>query len=126
MDRLLKEALLARKNAYAPYSNFLVGAAAETECGHIYRGCNIENASFGATVCAERTAIFQAVANGARKIRRIAVAAEGDLTPPCGICLQVMREFGVKTIVLINLKEQWQSYTLEELLPVSFGSDNLG
>ncbi len=126
MERLQKEALKAREKAYAPYSNFLVGAALETESGCIYTGCNIENASFGATVCAERVAIFKAVADGQTRFNKIAIAASGELTPPCGICLQVMREFNIKTIILINQKKQWRSYTLKELLPVSFGPHNLG
>ncbi len=125
MERLQTEALKAREKAYAPYSNFMVGAALETESGLIYTGCNIENASLGATVCAERVAIFKAIADGQTKLKRIAIAALGELTPPCGICLQVLREFNVQTIILLNLKKQWRSYTLWELLPVSFGPQNL-
>lgn len=125
LDKLLVKALAAREKAYAPYSKFKVGAALETISGTIYTGCNVENASYGATVCAERIAVFNAIQNGEREFLRLAVAADGELTPPCGICLQVLREFNVQTIILINLKKQWRSYTLKELLPISFGPENL-
>lgn len=125
MQKLLNEALQARKKAYAPYSGFFVGAAVQTKNGNIYTGCNIENASYGATVCAERVAIFQAIAQGETELEKIAVAEAGDITPPCGLCLQVMREFGIKTVYLINTANKWRSYTLTELLPISFGPHNL-
>ncbi|HOJ46799.1 MAG TPA: cytidine deaminase, partial [Bacillota bacterium] len=115
----------ARENAYAPYSGFKVGAALLARDGSIYTGCNVENASYGLTVCAERNAVFSGVASGAINFEKIVVAADGDLTPPCGMCLQVLREFGVKTVVLVNLERKWRSYTLDELLPVSFGPENL-
>ena len=125
MDALLDAALKARENAYAPYSGFKVGAALLARDGSIYTGCNVENASYGLTVCAERNAVFSGVASGAINFEKIVVAAAGDLTPPCGMCLQVLREFGVKTVVLVNLERKWRSYTLDELLPVSFGPENL-
>ncbi|HOL14332.1 MAG: cytidine deaminase [Bacillota bacterium] len=125
MDALLDAALKARENAYAPYSGFKVGAALLARDGSIYTGCNVENASYGLTVCAERNAVFSGVASGAINFEKIVVAADGDLTPPCGMCLQVLREFGVKTVVLVNLERKWRSYTLDELLPVSFGPENL-
>ncbi|MDD2430423.1 MAG: cytidine deaminase [Firmicutes bacterium] len=125
MDKLLEEALKARENAYAPYSSFKVGAALLAKDGSIYTGCNVENASYGATICAERNAIFSAVSSGNIRFEKIAIATDGRLTPPCGICLQVIREFNIKNITLVNLERKWRSYTLDELLPVSFGPENL-
>lgn len=87
MDSLLQAALDAREHAHAPFSKFRVGAALEDEAGGIFTGCNIENATYGLTVCAERVAVFKAISEGARKFRRVAVAADADeLTPPCGAC----------------------------------------
>ena len=125
-------AMEARKAAYAPYSSYQVGAALVTEDGSVYTGCNIENASYGATNCAERTAIFKAVSEGHRKIKMIAIAGgSGDKTNfafPCGICRQVMREFsepGELKIVVGDGSGELRVHTLEELLPESFGPDNL-
>jgi len=120
--RLLDQAFEARRHAYAPYSKFLVGAALLTDDGTIVQGCNVENASYGATNCAERTAIFSAVAAGHRKFSAIAIV--GDLeTPitPCGICRQVLSEFG-KDIVVIgsNLKRDTMVTTVGALLPGAF------
>lgn len=130
---LIKAALAARENAYAPYSNYLVGAAVETADGRLFTGCNIENASYGATNCAERTAIFKAVSEGARELTAIAIAGGNrggapDYAFPCGICRQVMREFGnpEKMLVIVAKDENdYRSYLLKELLPESFGPDNL-
>ncbi len=118
---LLNAAFEARLKAYAPYSKFLVGAAVLAKSGKIYIGCNIENASYGLTVCAERNALFAAVGAGEREF--VALCVVGD-TPkpisPCGACRQVMAEFKVPCIILANLKGEVKEYTLEELLPYGF------
>src|SRR5258708_33332622 len=94
MNALLEAALAARQHAHAPFSKFLVGAALEDSTGRIHTGCNIENATYGLTICAERVAVFKAISEGARQFRRIAVAADADtLTPPCGACRQILWEF---------------------------------
>ena len=120
-QKLLQAALSARERAYAPYSKFLVGAAVLATSGKIYTGCNIENASYGLTVCAERNALFAAVGAGEREFTVLCVV--GD-TPapisPCGACRQVMAEFKVPRVILANLKGDVKEYTLEELLPYSF------
>lgn len=122
MDKeLLQAALDARLKAYAPYSKFLVGAAVRAESGKIYTGCNIENASYGLTVCAERNALFNAVGAGERKF--VALCVVGDTEEPispCGACRQVMAEFKVPCIILANLNGKIVEYTLDELLPLSF------
>lgn len=130
---LIQAAIEARKLAYAPYSRYLVGAALLTSDGEVYQGCNIENASYGATNCAERTAFFKAVSQGRRDFQAIAIvggskaAPQDDCFPemayPCGICRQVMREFcGPDFCVLVGRStEDFEEYTLEELLPRSFG-----
>ena len=119
----LKAAALAvQAQAYVPYSNYHVGAALLTESGEIVTGCNVENATFGATCCAERTAVFSAVAAGHRRFRAVAVVTKGD-TPgtPCGICRQVLAEFGNDLEVLCFTPEgAEQSYLLSELLPHAF------
>ena len=127
---LIEEAKKARKRAYAPYSEFLVGAALLCADGMIYTGCNIENASYGACNCAERTAIFKAVSEGAGEFKAIAIVGgkQGeaiDFCPPCGICRQVMTEFcdlDHFKIVLSNGDEE-RIYSLREMIPYSF--DNL-
>ncbi|AKL95785.1 cytidine deaminase Cdd [Clostridium aceticum] len=124
---LVKEALEAQKYAYAPYSHFPVGAAVLTKSGRIYRGCNIECASYGGTNCAERTAIFKAVSEGERDIEAIAVVGAADeYTFPCGICRQVIVEYG-KDIKLIigKTEEDYKVFTIEELLPNSFSPEDL-
>lgn len=130
---LIQAAIEARKQAYAPYSKYLVGAALLADDGEVYQGCNIENASYGATNCAERTAFFKAVSQGKRSFCAIAIVGgpmelgQGDIFPdmayPCGICRQVMREFGRPDfrILVGRSTEDFQEYTLEELLPESFG-----
>ena len=131
---LLDEARKARERAYAPYSNFLVGAALLTSSGKIYHGCNIENAAYTPSNCAERTAFFRAIYDGERDFVKIAIVGsprdiEPDLlTAPCGVCRQVMMEFCNPDTFLVILaidKEQYQVYTLRELLPMGFGPDNL-
>lgn len=115
---LAKEAL---NNAYAPYSGYYVGAALLTKEGRIYSGCNIENASYGATNCAERTAIFKAVSEGVREFEKIAVAAkDGSCAYPCGICLQVMHEFSKDMKVVLEKQGEIVEYELRELLPAGF------
>ena len=122
MDKeLLEAALAARERAYAPYSKFLVGAAVRAESGKIYTGCNIENASYGLTVCAERNALFSAVGAGERKFTALCVVGDTEEPiSPCGACPQVMAEFKVPCIILANLKGDVKEYTLEELLPYGF------
>ncbi len=119
---LLDAALKARDHAHAPYSKFHVGAALEDTDGRIHTGCNVENASYGLTNCAERTAAFKAVSEGARKFRRIAVAADtSPLTPPCGACRQVLWEIcGDIEIILVNLKGESESLRLQDLFPRPF------
>ena len=125
---LLEKAYEGRKNAYAPYSKFKVGAAVLMENGKIYTGCNIENASYGATNCAERTAIFKAISEGNRKIRAIAiVGADDEYTYPCGICRQVIAEFADKNTEIILGKKSLEYIvkTLAEILPGAFTKEAL-
>ena len=133
-DQVLQEqAVRARRNSYAPYSNFAVGAALLAADGSVHTGCNIENASYGACNCAERTAIFKAISEGHTRIVRIAVAGgkEGEdpseYTYPCGICRQVLFEFGgekTEVIPVISEKKALKT-TMGELLPDAFGPDDL-
>jgi cytidine deaminase len=104
MDKLLAAALDARQYAHAPYSNFKVGAALEDSNGRIHTGCNVENSTYGLTLCAERVAVFKAISEGVREFRRIAVAADTEtLTPPCGACRQILWEFcGDIEVTLVN------------------------
>lgn len=127
MDALLEAALRARENAHAPFSGFKVGAAIEDESGRIYTGCNVENATYGLTVCAERVAVFKAISEGARKFRRIAVAADTDvLTPPCGACRQILWEFcGDAELVLVNPRGKTECFRLKELFPRPFDASFL-
>lgn len=130
---LFQAAIKAREKAYAPYSGFLVGAAVETGDGKVVLGCNIENASYPAGICAERTAIFKAISEGATEIVRIAVVggkegSESLMAAPCGICRQVMMEFaapGTFRIILGEDEEHLSEYTLKELLPLGFGPKDL-
>jgi len=121
-DALISAALAVRENAFAPFSKFKVGAAIEDAEGRIHTGCNVENATYGLTVCAERVAVFKAISEGARKFRRVAVAADTEtLTPPCGACRQILWEFcGDVEIVLVNLRGKTESYRLGELFPRPF------
>ncbi|MCK9443117.1 MAG: cytidine deaminase [Tissierellaceae bacterium] len=123
---LIIRALEAKENAYVPYSKFKVGAAVLTEDHSIYTGCNIEIASYSPTICAERTAIFKAVSEGHRKIKAVAVVGDGDLTHPCGVCRQVIREFGKDAVIIVaNSETDYKVYTLDDLLPHSFGPEDL-
>lgn len=128
MDPLTAAALEARQRARAPFSGFAVGAALEEEDGRIFTGCNVESASYGLTMCAERVAAFRAVAEGGRRFRRIVVAADSEpLTPPCGACRQVLWELcGDVEIVLVNLKGARESVRLSSLLPRPFDATFLG
>lgn len=120
-DELIQIAKEAANQAYAPYSDFCVGAALLTEDGQVFKGCNIENASYGATNCAERTAIFKAVSEGYRSFTRIAVVArDGSTAYPCGICLQVMQEFMPNGTVVLEKENKIISFSLKELLPNGF------
>ncbi len=129
---LCQKAIDMRSDSYAPYSDFLVGSALLTEDGHIYTGCNIENSAFGPSICAERTAIFKAVSEGHKDFAAIAIAGgkrDGELQycAPCGVCRQVMREFCKPSfkIYLAKSADDYREYTLGELLPESFGPENL-
>lgn len=125
---LYKIALKAKEMAYAPYSNFKVGAAVLTEDGTVYFGSNIENASYGAAVCAERVAIFKAVSEGKKHIVKIAIASDNDgkdYTYPCGICRQVMSEFMKNAVVVVGNKDDIKEISLDELMPHSFTADDL-
>jgi cytidine deaminase len=121
-DALVSAALQARENAFAPYSKFKVGAALEDADGRIHTGCNIENATYGLTVCAERVAVLKAVSEGVRRFRRLAVAADTDaLTPPCGACRQILWEFcGDIEIVLSNPRGRSETCRLKDLFPRPF------
>jgi len=113
--------------AYVPYSGFRVGAALLTEDNKIYSGCNIEISSYSPTICAERTAIFKAVSEGHRKIKAIAVVGDSNYTFPCGVCRQVLREFGKNAnIIIANSLDDYKIFTLDEILPYSFGPEDLG
>ena len=121
-DALIAAALAARENAFAPYSKFRVGAAIEDSGGRIHTGCNVENSTYGLTVCAERVAVLKAISEGVRKFRRVAIAADTDrLTPPCGACRQILWEFcGDVEIVLVNLRGTTETHRLKDLFPKPF------
>jgi cytidine deaminase len=121
-DPLIAAATHARLNAHAPFSKFKVGAAIEDDKGHTFTGCNVENATYGLTVCAERVAIFKAISEGSRRFQRVAVVADTQtLTPPCGACRQILWEFcGDIEIVLANLTGQSETVRLATLFPRAF------
>ncbi len=127
MDPLAERALAAREHAHAPFSKFKVGAALEDAEGRVHTGCNVENATYGLTMCAERVAVFKAISEGARKFRRIAVAADSDaLTPPCGSCRQVLWEFcGDIEILLVNPRGKTETLRLRNLFPRPFDASFL-
>ena len=128
---LITHAIKARERAYAPYSKFRVGAALLGKSGKVYTGCNVENASYSATNCAERTAVFKAVSEGENEFTAIAiVGGSGDklssLCAPCGVCRQVLAEFCNEDFrVILGTEENFKSYLLSELLPYSFGKKDL-
>ena len=120
--KLVAAARRARRNAHAAFSGFKVGAALETADGTIVTGCNVENATYGLTLCAERVAMFKAISEGHRKFRRVAVVADTEApTPPCGACRQILWEFGGNLeVILGNLRRETGRHQLEDLLPVPF------
>lgn len=126
--KLIQEAMTIRNKAYVPYSEFPVGAALQTKSGKIYAGCNIENAAYPVSCCAERVAIFKATADGESEFTEMAVVADTKRpVPPCGSCRQVMSEFFDSTLIihLTNLHNETKSVTMEELLPFSFQPSDL-
>jgi cytidine deaminase len=126
-DSLIAAAKHARENAHAPFSNFKVGAGLRASSGKIYGGCNVENATYGLTVCAERIAIFKAISEGERKFDAIAVVTDTDsLTPPCGACRQLIWEFcGDVPVVMTNLQGKVEVVPMRELFPKPFDSSSL-
>ncbi len=123
-EELIAAAAEVRKRAYAPYSNFQVGAAVETDEGKIYTGCNVESASYGLTVCGERVAIWKGISCGETKFSRIAVVVDTEeLTPPCGVCRQIIWEFcGDVRVILANLRGRRETVQMSDLLPRAFDS----
>ena len=119
---LVEAAIAVRENAYAPFSSFKVGSAIEMEDGEVIDGCNVESASYGLTVCAERVAIWKAISQGKRKIKHIAVVADTEeLTPPCGVCRQIIWEFGGDIpVTMANLKGKTETVQMKDLLPRAF------
>ena len=132
-QQLIRMALAAREKAYAPYSDFMVGAALRAADGRIFTGCNVENAAFGSTICAERTALFKAVSEGEREFTAIAIVGSkvGEkntlVTGPCGVCRQALFEFGGPslTVIMAKSEDDYIVTTLGELLPYGFGPANL-
>lgn len=128
---LMKNACEARKNSYSPYSHFCVGAALLCKNGNVYTGCNVENAAYSATNCAERTAIFKAVSEGEREFEAIAIIGgkageDGGFCAPCGVCRQVIAEFCDKDFkIVLGTSDSVNVYTPDELLPLSFTKDSL-
>lgn len=126
IQKLIDRAIVARDKTYSPYSHFGVGAALLCEDGTNYEGCNIENASYGLTNCAERTAIFKAVSEGQTKFKALAVVADTEgPCAPCGACRQVISEFEIPRIIMANLRGDYTVVELEGLLPFRFGADNI-
>ncbi len=126
IQKLIDRAIVAREKTYSPYSHFGVGAVLLCEDGVIYEGCNIENASYGLTNCAERTAIFKAVSEGRTKFKALAVVADTEgPCAPCGACRQVMGEFNIPIIIMGNLKGDIEVVSTEALLPFSFSSTDV-
>ncbi len=130
-DELIKFALDAKKNTYSPYSNFPVGVALLTKEGKVYLGTNVENASYGATVCAERSAIFSAISNGVKKddFKKIAIVSNmDDFTYPCSLCRQVMTEFfdnDVEVLLVNDQKKEYLNLSIDELVPYKFTESEL-
>jgi cytidine deaminase len=128
LDRLVAAAAAVRLKAFAPFSHFLVGAALEAEDGTIVTGCNVESASYGLTICAERVAVFKGVSEGFHRFNRVAVVADTDTpTPPCGACRQILWEFAPDAEVLLaNLSGKVVRFTMRDLLPAAFDARQLG
>ena len=135
IEEMIHKAFEAREKAYTPYSGFMVGAALRTADGNIYTGCNVENAAYAPTNCAERTAFFKAVSEGERHFSAIAVVGgsagtkegEFEYVTPCGVCRQVMAEFCAEDFLIVTAKHagDYRSYSLKELLPEAFGPGDL-
>ncbi|KAF9301081.1 hypothetical protein BGZ74_007181 [Mortierella antarctica] len=127
IEALITEALQARENSYSPYSKFRVGAALRTVDGKVFQGCNVENASYGGAICAERTAFVKAVSEGHRRFVAIAVATDyNQFATPCGICRQFMNEFGKGLeIFFVNDDRTYKRAVLDDLLPYAFGPEDL-
>lgn len=124
--RLIRAARDVQERAYAPYSHFRVGAALLGEDGTVYTGCNVENASYGLTICAERNAIFHAVACGCRHFTALLITGDSkDLTAPCGACRQVMAEFSIPEIILARPDDSYETFTLQQLLPLTFDESSM-
>jgi cytidine deaminase len=126
-DDLIAAATVARENAHAPYSNFRVGAAVRARSGRVFTGCNVENSTYGLTLCAERVAIFKAISEGERGFDAVAVVTDtGALTPPCGACRQIIWEFcGDAEVVLADLKGKVEVHRMSALFPKPFDSSML-
>ncbi len=128
-EELIREAYEAKKAAYTPYSGFAVGAALLTKSGKVYRGCNIENAAYSPTNCAERTAVFKAVSEGEKEFEAIAIVGDGDdYLSPCGVCRQVLAEFVQPEefwVIMVGKDEDYRKSTLLELFPSSFSKSSL-
>jgi cytidine deaminase len=127
MDALIEAAREVRKRAHAPYSNFKVGAAIQDENGRVFTGCNVENASYGLSVCAERAAVLKAISEGAGKLKRIAVVADSEtLTPPCGACRQILWEFcGDAELTMANLSDKQETVSIQQIFPRPFDASSL-
>lgn len=126
MEELIRKAVEAREKSYSPYSNFKVGAALKTRSGKVYTGTNVENASYGLTVCAERVAVYKAVSEGEREFEALAVFTEAEeLTPPCGACRQVLWEFSRELLVILANPEKQRTLKLSDLLPLPFEKESL-
>jgi cytidine deaminase len=127
MDALIQAAREVRKRAHAPYSNFKVGAAIEDENGRVFTGCNVENASYGLSVCAESAAVLKAISEGAGKLKRIAVVADTEtLTPPCGACRQILWEFCRDAeLIMANLSDKQERISMKQLFPRPFDASFL-
>lgn len=125
IEALIEQAKQVRERAYAPYSHFAVGAALLTRSGRVFTGANVENASYGLTVCAERVAVFNAVTAGEREFAAIVIASSNGASP-CGACRQVLAEFGLDMLVIsVDMNDCVRQWRLEELLPASFGPQDL-
>ena len=125
-NKLIRAAFEARERAYAPYSRFKVGAALLAEDGRVFTGCNVENAAYGNTLCAERTALVKAVSEGCRRFTKIAIASAGSAPYPCGACRQSLYEFAPELEVLVTWDGNVARAPLGELLPQGFGPSSLG
>ncbi len=127
MDHLIDSARQVRERAHAPFSGFKVGAAVEDENGRVFTGCNVENATYGLSVCAERSAVLKAISEGAAKLKRVAVVADSDtLTPPCGACRQILWEFcGDAELILANLAGKQETLSMKQIFPRPFDASFL-